>query len=58
MVYVFRTIVQISTQLGEAVVERFVSESVDIIFDVYLENSLKSKTRKEQGCGGRLLVEA
>jgi hypothetical protein len=28
----------LSTQLGEAVVERFVSECVDIIYDVYLEN--------------------
>ena len=30
MVYAFRTIVQTSTQLGEAVVELFVSEYVDI----------------------------
>jgi hypothetical protein len=28
MVYVFRTVLEISTQLGEAAVERFVSEGV------------------------------
>jgi hypothetical protein len=39
MVYIFRTIVQHSTHLREAVVERFVSECVEIIFDVNLENS-------------------
>jgi len=60
MVYIFRTIVQNSTQLGEAVVERFVSECVEIIFDVNLENSLKSQTKKERGTGIRrkVVVEA
>ena len=59
MVYIFRTIIQNSTQLGEAVVERFVSENVDIIFDVYLENNWNHKQERnnEQGSGGRLLVE-
>ena len=39
--------VQNSTQLGEAVV----ADRVEIIFDVNLENSLKSQTRKERGTG-------
>ena len=51
MVYIFHIIVQNSTQLGEAVVAPLVSECVEIIFDVNLENSLKSQTRKERGIG-------
>jgi hypothetical protein len=51
MVYIFRTIVQNYTHLEEAVVERLVSECVEIICDVNLENSLKSQTRKERGTG-------
>jgi hypothetical protein len=45
---------------GKAVVERFVFEYVDIIFDVYLENNWNHKQERnnEQGSGGRLLVEA
>jgi hypothetical protein len=40
-----------NTQLGEAVVARLISDCVEIIFDVNLENSLKSQTRKERGTG-------
>ena len=62
MVHVFHKnqILQISTQHGKAVVERFVSEYFDIIFDVYLENNWNHKQERnnEQGSGGRLLVEA
>jgi hypothetical protein len=43
--------VQNSTQLVEAVVARLISDCVEIIFDVNLENSLKSQTRKERGTG-------
>jgi hypothetical protein len=45
---------------GKAVVERFVFEYVDIIFDVYLENNWNHKQERnyEQGSGGRLLIEA
>ena len=43
--------VQNSTQLGEAVVARPISDCVEIIFDVNLENRLKSQTRKERGTG-------
>ena len=52
--------VQNSTQLGEAVVARLVSECVEIIFVVNLENSLKSQTRKERDTGiwRNVVVEA
>jgi hypothetical protein len=59
-VYILRIMVQHSTQLGEAVVARLISDCVEIIFDVNLENSLKSQTRKERGTGilQKVVVEA
>jgi hypothetical protein len=51
MVYILHIMVQNSTQLGEAVVARPISDCVEIIFDVNLENRLKSQTRKERGTG-------
>ena len=59
-VYILRIMVHNSTQLGEAVVARLISDCVEIIFKVNLENSLKSQTRKERGTGilQKVVVEA